>query len=959
VTFLLSDVEGSTRLWDLYPADMRSAQARHDDLIERAANDYDGIVVRPRGEGDSRFAVFSHASNAVLAALRMQLGLQREVWPFPESLRVRIALNSGDGYTRAGDYYGGAINVCARLRTAAHGGQILLTGTTAKLARERLPQGVTLRDLGTHGLKDLTTPESVFQLVHTDLMQDFPALRIEGLSESVGFRSTAPIRPYFGNFIVGRQTELAEIRRQLVGGNVRLLTLTGPGGIGKTHLAIAAAYALEADFVDGFAFVDLSAVQNPTNVIPAVAHALGVVEMGARAAKDSLSAFLADRNTLLVLDNLEQVLDSGADLASILTASPGVRILATSREPLRVRSEYQLRLSPLAVPGLGARAEIDQLRANASVALYVERARSTLSDFEPRDELVRSIGELCARLDGLPLAIELAAAQANVFSASALVARLDDRLDVLQPAPRDTPARHQNLRSTIGWSHDLLSLEEQIVFRRLAVFESGCTLEAAVAVCGGGAGPNHVVPMLAALVNKSLLTQRAQANDEPYFSMLETIRRFAVERLDASTEATDIRSRHARHYLVLAERAHAELRGANQAWWLGVLEREHDNFRAALRLAEATNDAEPGHRLVAALGPFWARRGFVGEARRWFDAILGLDGRSVTPAARVVALEQACYIASLQGDAAAADTWMAEALRLAALSGSPALQAWSIHRAGINSLWRDRQSAETLLIEALALFRSVGEMHGESYALTGLGYLAQARNQLRHAREFHSEALALKRDLGDARDEAISLMCLAVVDYMDGNLTTAEESARQAVKLAWTLGDSWVVSRCLLVCAGLSGARGHVEDMAWLTCIADMLRETVGAQLLGVERAARADQERRVVAGLGKDQARLIERAVHAMTIGEAVHYALRVVEPRPSMPIRHEPVPLSLREREVLAWVARGMSRPEIAEMLDITLSTVDTYIDRIGRKLQVSSEDVDASWASERAPDYAVFSS
>jgi class 3 adenylate cyclase len=377
VTFLLTDIEGSTRLWEQQREGMRAALARHDALIERLVAEHGGVVVRPRGEGDSRFAVFAQASAAVAAAGAIQVALHREVWPLPEPLRVRIGLHTGEADLRDGDYYGGAVNRCARLRALAHGGQVLLSGTTTALVRDQLPADIALHGLGTHRLKDLPEPETIFQLLHPELPCEFPPLQSDGPQ-----RGAFPAQ---ANRLIGRERELEEILGYLRRPAVRLLTLTGPGGVGKTRLALAAAECLQDGFAGGTWFVDLSALRDPGLVIPTIAHVLGLREVGAQPVLEQLQVHLRGRNLLLLLDNFEQVLEAGPDVAALLTTCPGLKVLVSSREQLRLSWEHIYPVAPLEVPDLANLPGPNVLEQVPAVALLVQRAQAAAPAFKLDD----------------------------------------------------------------------------------------------------------------------------------------------------------------------------------------------------------------------------------------------------------------------------------------------------------------------------------------------------------------------------------------------------------------------------------------------------------------------------------------------------------------------------------------------------------------------------------------------
>jgi predicted ATPase/class 3 adenylate cyclase len=579
ITFLFTDVEGSTGLWERVPDAANRALMRHDALIETCVTNHKGFVVRPRGEGDGRFAVFDQATDAVAGAAAIMRALAAERWPTPTPLRVRMALHTGQADLRAGDYYGSAVNRCARLRSIAHGGQALLSGTTFDLVRDALPPSLQLRDLGEHRLKDLSRPERVYQLVVPELPDEFSPLN--SLNER---RTNLPVQP---TSLVGRDYEV-KAAAAFLRGETRLLTLTGPGGVGKTRLALQTGAELLDDFADGVYVVTLSAVTDPALVPATIAQTLRVAESDAQPPLETLKRWLKDRQILLILDNFEQILEAAPQIAELLMAAPRLKVLVTSRAVLHIYGEQELLVPPLALPDRRRNASVESLARNESVALFVTRAAALRAGFQLTADNAPAIVKICHRLEGLPLAIELAAARSKLFAPKELLAQLSNsRLKLLSGGAQNLPPRQQALRNAIAWSYNLLDPAERKLFMRLGVFAGGATLEAAEAVAAemkiehdswsGGASDIEILDGLASLVDKSLLRQDEGVDGESRFVMLETIREYALEQLQAGGEANVLRQRHAGYFLLLAEQAEPELTGQLQEVWFNRLESEHDN----------------------------------------------------------------------------------------------------------------------------------------------------------------------------------------------------------------------------------------------------------------------------------------------------------------------------------------------------------------------------------------------
>lgn len=813
VTFLFTDIEGSTQLWERYPEKARAALIRHDAIIEELVAKHDGFVVRPRGEGDSRFAVFSRASDAVVAAARMQQALQAEPWPLPTPLRIRAALHTGEADLREGDYYGGAVNRCARLRSAAHGGQTLVSAATQELVRDNLPDNIELHDLGEQHLKDLQRTEHVYQLLAPGLPASFPPLK------------TADARPNNlpteTTHFVGRKREIETIRNLLLqqDSQVRLVILTGPGGMGKTRLGLQVARVLldtSDRFRDGLFFVALAPITEPALVASAIAQTLGVVTSGGQTVEDTLKDYLRDKELLLVVDNFEQVAEAAPLVAEFLSVSPGLKVLVTSREVLHLYGEAEFPVPPLDLPDPRHLPPLDQLTQYEAVRLFIERATLVKPDFVVTNDNAPAVAEICYRLDGLPLAIELAAARVNLLPPMAMLQRLQSRLRVLTGGARDLPARQQTLRGAIEWSHDLLSEEERKLFRRISVFVGGSTLEAAEAVCNAGGDIEDVLETISSLVDKSLLKQREEigehASGEARFWMLETIREYGVERLEQSSEAQEIRRLHAGFCLSLAEEAERNLYAPQPFRWLDRVEAEHDNIRAAIRWLLTEGDAEIALRLSGATVPFWFMRGYGREGRAWLEEALSLPGADKPTPARAKALVGVASVAWPQGHLELARVWSAESADIYRELGDRQGLANALTVLGVcNYLQGNATAAGPIFEEALALSEQLGGERFFALLLLAVGQMAMAQGDYAVAHGRLEEALAEYRLGGNRWDIAQTLNTLGDLARLEGDYFKAEQSYNESLELFREANAKGDIPATLHNLGHVALARGDIE----------------------------------------------------------------------------------------------------------------------------------------------------
>ena len=771
VTFLFTDIEGSTRLTQELGDGWPPLLERHRQVARAAWSEQRGIEIGT--EGDSFFVVFASAQTAVAAAVAVQRGLAAEPWPPGAEVRVRIGMHTGEGLLSGGSYVGLDVHRAARIANAGSGGQVLLSGSTRALVEGSLPDGILLREMGEHRLKALSRPERIWDLVVAGLPAEFPPLRtLNAVPNNLPTQLTS---------FLGRQREIAEARQLLLDG--RLLTLTGPGGTGKTRLSLQIAADATDRFPDGIYFVPLGTITQADLVLPTIAQALGLVDPGMHAL-DRLVEHIGPKCFLLVLDNFEQVNDAAPEVAELLMRAPKISVLVTSRSPLRVSGEQEYPVPPLGVPDPSHLPDLEQLSTYESVALFVERAMAVRPDFAITSANAPAVAEVCVRLDGLPLAIELAAARVRVLSPQAIMERLGDRLKLLSGGSRDLPERQQTLRGAIAWSYDLLEEGDQRVFARLAVFAGGGTLDAFERVVfdpDDGADP---LDAITSLVDKSLVRQETELTGEPRFRMLSTIREFAMEQLAERGEDETLAERHAAWVLTLVEGGAATLFGPDQRAILDRYEREHDNIRAALFRAVAHDHAEMAMRIVAACWRFWQMRGYLAEAREHAERVLALPGSSAHPDARGAALEAAGGIGYWQGDLGPARRWYEEALEIARASGDEARIANAIYNLTFTFTMEheDQVRARTLAQEAVEMYRRLGDEGGIARSLWGLANTYYFFGDYAGGIDIASEALEIFRRLEDRFMTAWSL-------YMIGlyNLTIDRARMRQVLEEALPL----------------------------------------------------------------------------------------------------------------------------------------------------------------------------
>jgi predicted ATPase/class 3 adenylate cyclase/DNA-binding CsgD family transcriptional regulator len=763
VTLLLADVEGSTRLWQTQAEMMTSAVANLDRTLSEVVTAHHGVRPIEQGEGDSFVVAFTRASDAVACALALQ---RAPLSP----IRLRIGLHTGEVQLRdEGNYIGSTINRTGRLRDMAHGGQTLLSGTASDLAMDQLPSDAWLTDLGSHVVRDLPRPEHVMQLCHSDVLNEFPPLRTsEGLA--------AQQLPVQLTSFIGREAQMADVRG-LIGAD-RLVTLTGAGGIGKTRLAVQVATQMAAEFGDGVRYVDLAPITDAALVPITAARALGLPDQPGRSTMDSLLRFIGDRQLLMVLDNCEHLLDATAALTTtLLGACPGLAVLATSRELIGVPGEVTWRVPSMSL-------------ADEAIALFTDRARHARPDFSITDDNAATVREICHRLDGMPLALELAAARVRALSPAEILDGLHDRFRLLTGGSRTAVRRQQTLRASVDWSHALLTEPERALFRRLAVCMGGFDLDAAQAIAGDEELHRHqVLDVLTLLIDKSLIVAE-NISGRTRYRLMETVRQYALEKLSESGEADEVRDRHRDHYTATAALFDGSTSSEHQLR-LERTEAEMDNLRAAFAWSREHADTADALGLASALQPLWLSGGRILEGLSWFYAILTDDDEpptGVRPDVYVRAIADKAILTSVVGVPDRMER-VEQSLRIARDLGDPGLLLRALTACGSTAVFNP-DVARPYLAEALQLARASGDTWRLSQALWWLAFTSAVAGDLPVALQAGTEGYQLAQQIGD---HFVSRMCrfwgIGTAQMMQGQLAAASGTFRELVDEAEAAND--------------------------------------------------------------------------------------------------------------------------------------------------------------------------
>jgi predicted ATPase/class 3 adenylate cyclase/DNA-binding CsgD family transcriptional regulator len=988
VTFLLSDIEGSTRWWSQYPDAMAGAVAETYAILDRAITRCDGVRPVEQGEGDSVVAAFSRASDAIAAALQAQRELHGFEWPESIELRVRIALHTADAQLRdEGNYFGLALSRCARLRAIARGGQTVMSRATRDLVVDRLPDGAELIDCGVHRLRDLGRPENVFALAHPEFGDAVTALQsLDAFPNNLPDQLTS---------FVGRAGELAQLREALA--ETRLLTLTGAGGSGKTRLALQVVADALDQFPDGAWWVELAPLTDPQLVGEALAAALGVRPLRPMSALEASCAHLARSSALVVLDNCEHLLDASAEASeTLLRSCPDVAVIATSRTPLGVAGETDWRVPSLSLPSPERRREtLEALGQFDAVRLFIERARKARPNFAVTNENAPAVAHVCQELDGLPLAIELAAARVRMLSVEQIAAGLGDRFHLLTGGTRTALPRHQTLRASVEWSHELLSEPERALFRRLCVFSGGFTLDLAEAVCADEVLDRFaILDLLASLVDKSLVVAEERDASVRY-RLLETVRQYGLERLFEVGESTPLRDRHRDAMLELAEQILPELHGPAQREGLKVLDHEAANLAAALERAIET-DGTCALRLCVALTFWWKLRGLFGPAERGFAA--SLDAGDPAPSAlRAQVLWGRGYLAawgnnfvlaveSLQRSSEMAEEVGDESTFARALTmlgwlqlfpdpvgsrvtsgrareiGQACGDDWAVLTASMNLVFthlfrQEVDEAERLLEEIRPLTERHGYLELQAWLWLGRCWRPWTAGDRVKLSEFAAQALEFSRAAGEPSTESLAQCLLAAHEAAAGNPQAAVDRLQPIRARMLAAGAGLALAMVDMFIAPARAAVGAVAETQ--ATLEELVRSGLdGGYLLGSALVNLADTL--VLAGQRPEAE---ARGEEALVVGERLGSPLVIAAAKETLGRlaldRHDLDRAQLLLHEALAIRVQhkaGLYIPQVFDALAAVAAELESY-DEAARVLGAARHGRDRLGLERWAPDEPRF--
>jgi predicted ATPase/class 3 adenylate cyclase len=910
VTFLFSDIENSTKLWEQFPEAMKAALAHHDEVLRQAIQENNGTVIKTTGDGFH--AVFESGVSGVVAAMAAQQVLSAANWDEikPNKIRIRIGLHTGEADERAGDYFGPTLNRAARLMSIGYGGQTLLSTTTADLVREQLPGELSLRDLGEHRLKDLVRSEHIFQVTQADLPSDFPPLRsIDAFPNNLPVQLTT---------FIGREHEIDDAKKRLK--SARLLTLIGPGGTGKTRLSLQLAAELLPSFADGVWIAELAPLTDPALIVQTIGSIFGLREQAWMSLNELVIDYLRAKNILLVLDNCEHLVEACAKLVDqFLHACPNLKIIASSREALGITGETVLRVPSLSLPDPN-QVSLEILMKCESVQLFIERAAAANPTFALNEHNAASIAQICRRLDGIPLALELAAARATVFSAEQIAARLDDRFKLLTGGSRTALPRQQTLRAMIDWSYDLLSEDERTLLRKFSVFAGGWTFEAAEAVC-----PElDVLNSLTQLVNKSLVTVDEEGGDVRYH-LLETVRQYARDKLLEMGESVQTRNSHFDYFFKLAIAAESKLEGSEALIWVLRLELEYDNIRAALDWG-LDNNVEAVLRMIPALVYFWNRRGLEEEGRHVINEALARAEKLPRPEGDAghqwvsivgEAWQNLAMLAYSQGDNAHATEFSEHAAALARQVDDKRLLALALgfeasgemflgHTEGVEALLEeglaaarvsgdafaralpmalygqaialtngDYKVANQYIEEGFKLLQESGNRWGATMAMLSMGMMEKFRGNYREARLRFIACEPLFRDLGDRHRMNMVKSELAHIERYEGHFQKAVEMYRETLPEWKRIGHRAAIAHQLECFAAVAKVQEEDGRAARLFGAAEVLREVINIPMTMQERIEYDREIADLRAGMDEKSFTSCWAEGRGMSMDQAINFAL------------------------------------------------------------------------------------
>ncbi len=813
VTLLFTDIEGSTRLLQQLGGDHYGrllAETR--DLLQDIFQKWNGSIVDT--QGDAFFVAFLRASDALAAAIDAQRTFASHPFPGGASVSIRMGIHTGEPRLASTGYIGMDVHRGARIMSAGHGGQILLSQTTRDLVEHDLPEGTSIQYLGVYGLKDIAGATPLYQLSIVGLPDYFLPLTTSRAQNRLHAFSNQPTT------FVGREQELAAISRLLRCDDVRLLTLVGTAGVGKTRLASQVATEITDIFLDGIYFVALAQVDEVNAVLPTIARALGVREESGQILPELVKDALQEKRLLLVLDNVEQVIASALLLADLLASCPLLKILVTSREVLHIQAEQVFEVRPLAVPDPRHLPTTSDLTDYASIALFLERAQTVKPEFQLTAGNARTIAKICARLDGIPLAIELAGARIKYLTPQTLLAQLEQSLVALKGNARDIPARQQTLRNAIAWSYDLLDEEQQRLFRRLAIFVGGCSPEAAERICLlANEQQGGIQEELEALVDKSLLRLEELEEGEQRFSMLQTLREYGLESLAASGEMETAQEAHALYYLDEAEKIAPRLLESGSVHWLDKLEIEHKNMQATLswlleRARSESKRVEQVLRLCTALSDFWKVRSYFQEARNFLERLVTVSEGS-SPSTRAEVLYQVSFMAFVQDDMEHAALFLEESLTIFRALGDKLSIAKALRTLAQQKAMTKTTVAHSLMEEALTLFEEVGETEWFTFTRSDLACIAIVQGNYAEARSLLEESLADFESRGNRYiyNKAFPLAFLARTLFLSGKeQAKAQALAEESLASFKEVGNQRFAAYVLNMLGRMALQRGDLEE---------------------------------------------------------------------------------------------------------------------------------------------------